>query len=289
MHGGLLDHVQDDPADVRDLLGVLRVRVKAEPARGRGQRGDGEDLVGSPALAAVAGDEVGAGPGAGEGGLGIVCAVFLLPASPAAAGSSMTPVVTCWSQWCSTPPRCQSIPATVQPEATTGVCQDSSGSPWTIFSTESRWYCRKPRSMRDSSSWFTSLTAGDAVSGVVPESAMVPVLRIGPSHPSTADAPGTHRGNAEYQLLVRDELLWPGRCDVVRSRPPGEARTCPARCDDKAGRPGAATARLALRLTILPPTLPPNGAGRRLGGRSRVRAKEPVREAMAEIFPPGWN
>jgi hypothetical protein len=36
--GGLLDHVQDDPADVRDLLGVLRVLVKAEPARGRGPR-----------------------------------------------------------------------------------------------------------------------------------------------------------------------------------------------------------------------------------------------------------
>ena len=52
----------------------------------------------------------------------------------------------------------------------------------------------------------------------------------------------------------------------------------------------AATATpLALRLTILPPSLPPNGTGRRLGGRSRARAKEPVREAMAGIFPPGWN
>jgi hypothetical protein len=46
---------------------------------------------------------------------------------------------------------------------------------------------------------------------------------------------------------------------------------------------------LALRLTILPPSLPPNGTGRRLGGRSRARAKEPVREAMVEIFPPDWN
>src|ERR1039457_950312 len=71
--GGLLDHVEDDPANVHDLLGVLRVRVKAEPARGRGQRDDGEDLVRSPALVAVVGDEVGAGPAARKGGLGIVC------------------------------------------------------------------------------------------------------------------------------------------------------------------------------------------------------------------------
>jgi hypothetical protein len=71
------------------------------------------------------------------------------------------------------------------------------------------------------------------------------------------------------------------------SRPlPGEAATCPARCACKARRPDAATTRLALRLTILPPGLPPNGTGRRMGGRSRVRAKEPVRQAMAEIFPP---
>ena len=143
MRGGLLDHMQDDPADVRDLPGVLRVVVKAEPARGRGQRGDGEDVVRSPALVAVPGDEVGARPVAGEGGLGIVGAFFLIPASPAG-GSSMTPVVTCWSQRCSTPPRCAGIPATVQPEDTTGVCQASAGSPSTIFSTESRRYCRKP-------------------------------------------------------------------------------------------------------------------------------------------------
>src|ERR1700722_20783721 len=78
VRGGLLDHMQDDPADVRDLPGVLRVMVKVEPARGRGQRGDGEDLVGSPALVAVVGDEVGAGPVAGEGGLGIIGAFFFL-------------------------------------------------------------------------------------------------------------------------------------------------------------------------------------------------------------------
>lgn len=82
-----------------------------------------------------------------------------------------------------------------QPDGTTGVCQASSGSPPTIFSTESRWYCRKPRSIRDSSSRFTS-PAGDAVSGVSSESAIVPVFRVGPSHVTTAQAPGTHRGNA---------------------------------------------------------------------------------------------
>jgi len=53
--------------------------VKVEPARGCGQRGDGEDLVGPPALVAVVGDEVGAGPVAREGGLGIVRAFFLIP------------------------------------------------------------------------------------------------------------------------------------------------------------------------------------------------------------------
>ena len=196
--------------------GVRHLAPKVEPARGRGQRGDGEDLVRSPALVAVVGDEVGAGPVAGEGGLGIVGAFFLVSASPAADGSSMMPVVTRWSQWCSTPPRCASIPATVQPEATTGVCQASSGSPSTIFSTESRWYCRKRKSMRESSSRFTSLTAGDAVSGAVTESAMVSVFRVGPSGLSTAQTPGTHRGNAAYRLLVRGELLWPGRCDAVR-------------------------------------------------------------------------
>jgi hypothetical protein len=67
-------------------------------------------------------------------------------------------------------------------------------------------------------------------------------------------------GRTSYRLLVRGELLRPGRCNAVRSRPPpGEARTCPARCDHKATRPDAATARLALRLTILPPSLPPHG------------------------------
>src|ERR1700733_11249076 len=86
MRGGLLDHVQDDPADIRDLPDVLRVRVKAEPARSRGQRGDGEDLIGSLALVAVAGDEVSTGPVAREGGLGIVGAFVLVPAFALAPG-----------------------------------------------------------------------------------------------------------------------------------------------------------------------------------------------------------
>jgi hypothetical protein len=57
-------------------------------------------------------------------------------------------------------------------------------------------------------------------------------------------------GRTAYRLLVRGELLWPGRCSAGRSRPPpGGARTCPARCDHKAssvsveaGAPCAATA-----------------------------------------------
>jgi hypothetical protein len=40
----------------------------------------------------------------------------------------------------------------------------------------------------------------------------------------------------------------------------------------------------ALRLTILPPSLPPNGTGRRDGGRPRVRAKEPVRGPWSRSF-----
>src|SRR3984957_4627055 len=53
-------------------------------------------------------------------------------------------------------------------------------------------------------------------------------------------------------LLILKEPLLVAVCPA-----PGEARTCPARCDDKAGRPDAATTRLALRLTILPPVCPP--------------------------------
>jgi hypothetical protein len=42
-------------------------------------------------------------------------------------------------------------------------------------------------------------------------------------------------------------------------------------------------------LTILPPGLPPSGTGPRAGRPFTSEAKEPVREAMAEIFPSGWN
>jgi hypothetical protein len=48
----------------------------------------------------------------------------------------------------------------------------------------------------------------------------------------------------------------------------------------------ATTTPLALRLTILPPDLPPNAAGSRMAPVQRARAKEPVREAMVEIFRP---
>ena len=39
-------------------------------------------------------------------------------------------------------------------------------------------------------------------------------------------------------------------------------------------------------LNDLAPRFAPSGAGHRLGGRSRVRSKEPVRQAMVEIFRP---
>jgi hypothetical protein len=42
-------------------------------------------------------------------------------------------------------------------------------------------------------------------------------------------------------------------------------------------------------ISDLAPQFAPNRTGRRLGGRSRVRAKEPVRDAMVEIFPLNWN
>jgi hypothetical protein len=101
---------------------------------------------------------------------------------------------------------------------------------------------------------------------------------------------GRFQEGPAYRLLVRGELRWPGRCNAVRARPPpGEATTCPARCDHKASRADAATTRLALRLTILPPGLPPNGSGCRMAAVHKRGAKEAVREAMAEIFPPGWN
>ena len=39
----------------------------------------------------------------------------------------------------------------------------------------------------------------------------------------------------------------------------------------------------------LAPQFAPHGTGRRLGGRSRVREKEPVKGPIVEIFPPNWN
>ena len=45
----------------------------------------------------------------------------------------------------------------------------------------------------------------------------------------------------------------------------------------------------ASSINDLAPQFAPSGTRRRLGGRSRVRAKVPVRETMVEIFPPNWN
>jgi hypothetical protein len=46
--------------------------------------------------------------------------------------------------------------------------------------------------------------------------------------------------------------------------------------------------RLAPLLTILPPTLPPNGTGGRMAAVQEVKAKEPVK-GTAAIFPPDRN
>ena len=68
-----------------------------------------------------------------------------------------------------------------------------------------------------------------------------------------------------------------------------ERQACPARCDHKAGRPDPGHGTSGPPLNDLASRFAPHGTGHRLGGRSPVRAKEPVTEATAGIFPPGWN
>ena len=70
--------------------------------------------------------------------------------------------------------------------------------------------------------------------------------------------------------------------------PPGEATACPARCDHKASRPDAATTS-GTPLNDLAPRFAPQRHRAPDGGRSRARAKEPVREATVGSFPPDWN
>jgi hypothetical protein len=109
----------------------------------------------------------------------------------------------------------------------------------------------------------------------VPAVSPIPVMRAVP-------------GGTGYQLLVRGELLWPGRCNAVRVRsPPGEATTCrrgvPTR---RAGR--ARPLPLALRLTILPPGLPPTApdAGWRPFTSEGKRAGQ---RGYGRDLPPDWN
>jgi hypothetical protein len=70
--------------------------------------------------------------------------------------------------------------------------------------------------------------------------------------------------------------------------PPGGATTCPVRCDHKASRPDTATTP-GLPLNDLAPRFAPQRHWTPDGGRSRARAKGPVREAPVGIFPPDWN
>lgn len=77
MHGGLLDHVQDNPADTGDLGCVHGVGVELQPARGRGQRRDGKDGIRPLALGAIVGDDGCARPVTGEGGVRVVLVACL--------------------------------------------------------------------------------------------------------------------------------------------------------------------------------------------------------------------
>jgi hypothetical protein len=54
-------------------------------------------------------------------------------------------------------------------------------------------------------------------------------------------------------------------------------------------RPDAATTPLALRLTILPPNLPPPTALDAWWRPFKSKGKAPVREPVVEIFQPDWN
>ena len=69
-----------------------------------------------------------------------------------------------------------------------------------------------------------------------------------------------HRLRTEFALRLGDVRLGPplsrpGKVVAIGPNYPSETKGC---------RPDAATTPLALRLTILPPGLPPNGTGRRL-------------------------
>jgi|GEM_PF-6068132 len=101
---------------------------------------------------------------------------------------------------------------------------------------------------------------------------------------------GRFQEGLAYRLLVRGELRWPGRCDAGRGPgPAGRRNTCPARCDHKGEPAGRGHETSGPSLNDLAPRFAPQRHWTPDGGRSRVRAKEPVRQAMVEIFPPNWN
>ena len=59
-------------------------------------------------------------------------------------------------------------------------------------------------------------------------------------------------------ILLTSPAAAPGRCNAARfPATAGRGNNLPGEYDHKARRPDATTTRLALRLTILPPGLPP--------------------------------
>jgi hypothetical protein len=78
---------------------------------------------------------------------------------------------------------------------------------------------------------------------------------------------------------------WPGSAGSWP--PPGEARTCPVRCDHKASRPDAATTP-GLPLNDLAPRFAPNGTGHRMAA-IHERGQRAGQRGNRRDLPPDWN
>ena len=90
------------------------------------------------------------------------------------------------------------------------------------------------------------------------------------------------------QRRLSPPRLRPRRGDVLHVTAHGEVLQRRAVRLPAAQRPDAITIVWPPH-AILPPSLPPNGTGGRMAAVQEVKAKEPVREAKAEVLPPGRN
>ena len=106
------------------------------------------------------------------------------------------------------------MPATVQPDGTTGFCQASSGNPSTIFSTASRWSCKKPRRMRESASALMPPVACCAVDALLPVSDMHAAFLVGSSQLTTTGAAKLIEGIRleSNDLSVTEGATWCPSC-----------------------------------------------------------------------------